>query len=131
MILLPNGGAAFRGLLKKFYDAKTNEIGPEAYLRREVHNPDGSWTRKDTHGVSVCSSKAVLQNLSLKGIAKIESSDIRAVRQKDGTPLEIFADPPASDAQHGNIVEIPYLSLDKETAERIAGELARRSELEF
>jgi hypothetical protein len=131
MVLLPNGGAAFRGLLKKFYDAQTRAVNLEAYLRREVENPDGTWTRKDSKGVSVSTSERALKasGLTLKGIARIESRAVRSLTMRDGSSLEIVADPPGPDAEHGNIVEIPYRSEDKETAERLAGELARQSEL--
>ncbi len=131
MILLPNGGAVFRGLLKaKFVDAD-RKIKFEAYLRRERENPDGTWTRNDANGISVAISAQVLENgpLTLKGIAKIESEAVRSVKKKDGTALEIFADPPVPESMHGNIVGIPYQSDDKETAELLAGELARQSEL--
>lgn len=131
MILLPNGGAVFRGLLKKYYDAQTRAVSFEAYLRREIENPDGSWTRRDPNGVSVSISREALERggLKLKGIARIESAVVRSLKDRDDKPLEIMADPPVPEAEHGNIVEIPYRSTDKDTAERLAGELARQSEL--
>jgi hypothetical protein len=56
--------------------------------------------------------------------------DIRRItNSKTGECLEIFADPPTPDSVHGNIREIPYLSDDRDTAEFLAGELARNSRL--
>ncbi len=61
MILLPNGGAVFRGLLKaKFVDAD-RKITFEAYLRREIERPDRSWEKKDPDGISVAVSAQVLR----------------------------------------------------------------------
>jgi hypothetical protein len=129
MILIANGGALFRGLLKKkFYNADTKVISLEAYLRREIENPDGTWIKKDSKGISVAVSReAVETGLVLKGTAQIESMAIRAIRFRDRNAF--LADPPVADSPHGNIVDIPYRSEDKDAAEFLAGELARQSEL--
>ncbi len=133
MILLPDGGPLFRGLLKAaFCDKHKSVVKPEAYLRRESQNPDGTWNRRDQKGISVAVSPQALTHfgLTMKAIATIQAAVVRSlVNKRTGLSLEIYADPPLPGAEHGNIVNIPYLSEDRDTAEYLAGELARNSNL--
>lgn len=133
MVLLPGGGPVFRGLLKaSFCDKRRSEVMPEAYLRRESQNADGTWTRRDQKGISVSVSQQALfgSGLTMKAVATIQTAAVRTiVNKKSGVPLEIFADPPQPETEHGNIVDIPYRSEDRDTAEYLAGELARNSDL--
>jgi len=131
MILQPEGGIVYRGIRNlACFNKQDQVVNPEAYFRREV-KVGLVWEKKDPSGISVAvSAAAVFRDLSPKAVAKIESGFIRSLRnEQSGRNLEIFADPPAKDAAHGNIVEIPYNSDDPKTAEFLAGELARNSSL--
>lgn len=133
MVLLPGGGPVFRGLLKAaFCDKQNSLVRPEAYLRRESQNVDGTWTRRDQKGISVAVSRQALlgSGLTVKAVATIQTAVVRTIiNKKSGVPLEVLADPPQPEAEHGNIVDIPYRSEDRDTAEYLSGELARNSDL--
>lgn len=132
MLLVPNGGPIYRGMRNRLgYDEKQWLVLLEAYLRRETQLPDGTWLKKDLKGVSVSSSKeAVFLELDPKAIAELDSNTVRTIKHRSAQDsLEIHADPPTADSNHGNIVHIPYLSDDPVAAEFFAGELARCSTL--
>jgi len=126
MLLKPNGGPVYRAMRNAgCIQQASRTVNATAYLRRP---------QKDANGVSVAASKiAVFAMLQPKGIAELESNRIRRIRNpKSGENLEIIADQPTepeTEPQHGNIIGIPYSSDDPETAEFLAGELARSSVL--
>lgn len=131
MIFRPGGGTVYRGMRNRGCFEYPATVRVEAFLRREIAQPDGTWVKKDSKGVSVAGSEtSVFAEITPKGIAGIESMILRQIRNpRTQEALEIIADPPTKESDHGNIVGIPYLSENREIAEFLAGELARNSTL--
>ncbi len=91
---------------------------PEAYFRRD----------NDTDGLSVETTESSVRDSfpGLKGIAKLSVKGVRGiVNPFTNTALDVVLDSPT----HGNITGVPYRSQDSKTAEYLAGNLARISEL--
>jgi hypothetical protein len=130
MKLKPHGGPVYRAMLRGACFKYPDKIHPEAYIRRE-REQNGTWVKKDEKGVSVAvSQKSLFKYVEPKAIGEIESEVVRAIRNPvKNVALEILADPPEPDSEHGNITDIPYVSEDRDTAEFLSGELARNSKL--
>src|ERR1039457_3618204 len=131
MIFRPGGGPVYRGMRNRGCFEYPATVRVEAFLRREIAQPDGTWVKKDSKGVSVAGSEnSVFAEITPKGIAGIESMILREIwKPRTQEALDIILAPPPKESDHANIVGIPYLSENREIAEFLAGELARNSTL--
>src|ERR1017187_5335165 len=99
MIFRPGGGTVYRVMRNRGCFEYPATVRVEAFLRREIAQPDGTWVKKDSKGVSVAGSEtSVFAEITPKGIAGIESMILRQIRNpRTQEALEIIADPPTKE----------------------------------
>lgn len=105
-------------------DKATNKAKPAAFVRRFSNGEDGR--PKDHDGLSVniacrCTYDDVQKHISCYGIALLIIGRIR------DTGLDVEEDP--EDYIHANIIDMPYQIIDPIEADRLAGLLAKQSQI--
>ncbi|MDD1414290.1 hypothetical protein MEN41_06390 [Dolichospermum sp. ST_con] len=112
---LPNNAIVYRTLLRKqWIDEDTGKVKADAYFLRV--NERGL----SVNLASVCSPKQCAELFhKCYGVASIEVAGVR----------EIGLDVEQDWANHANIINLPYRENDLAEAERLAGLLARQSQI--
>jgi hypothetical protein len=112
---LPEGAIVYRSLLRKqWINEDTGQVKADAYFLR-ANEPGLS-----VNLASQCSPQQCAEMFrKCYGVASLKVGDVR----------EIGLDVEQDSVNHANVVDLPYREDDLAEAERLAGLLARRSQL--